>query len=336
MDHVVSEFASATARQVLKDSKLNSLTRLRLARDLARGLADLHALRPLPWSQTSPDYKEQKFLGNKPPLTGKDYEVSKPAATNRRLRVVFAHHDINIANVLQVDREPRPGVEVDYDGMPEIKREEKGKNQQHQANVKIQWNDFNLGIWLREPLPTDESRARSSTSKRSLNSSQCLVPVRYESPLWRSPEEISNVSLVQADKSDIYSFGNILFQILTKHQSWTHLEDPTKPSLEVVAQAKAIGKYPRIPSKYIGNKINVSADGDNKIGGGYLEKVVLYEAIQACYRFNPLERPTAYELANALDKAYNWIYHGRRTWKRRNHFPISPRDIQMLFKKQDD
>ena len=274
-------------------------------------------------------------MDNEPPSTGKDYEISKPAATDRRLMVVFAHHDINIANVLQVDHRPRPGMEVYYDGMPDIKLEEKGKNQQHQANVKIQWNDFNLGIWLREPLPT-ESRARLSTSIRSTNDSQCLVPVRYESPLWRSPEEISNASLVQADKSDIYSFGNILFQILTKHQSWTHLEHPSKPSLEVVAKAKANGKYPRIPSKYIDNNINVSANGDNKIGGGYLERIVLYEAIQACYRFNPLERPTAYELANVLSTAYNWIHHGRRAWKRRNHFPISPRDIQMLFKKQDD
>ena len=72
-----------------------------------------------------------------------------------------------------------------------------------------------------------------------------------------------------------------MFQILTKHQPWTHLESPSKPNLQDVAKSKVVGKYPQLPLKYVNESINVSTNDSNrtaaKSGGGNMEKYALYE-----------------------------------------------------------
>ena len=71
---------------------------------------------------------------------------------------------------------------------------------------------------------------------------------------------------------------------------------------------------PRLPPKYYNESSDMSKE-KSKDGGSQLEKLALYEAIQACYRFDPLERPTAYELASALSSAYDMIQYNRRARK---------------------
>jgi serine/threonine protein kinase len=304
----VTEFATQSGRDTIKQETLTFRTRLRLARDLARGLAELHASVPLKWGD-----------GSGSALSSSDAPI-RARATHLPLPVLFAHHDINSANIVQIDREPiantttsrtTPSIDVDeYDDDAKKKKKKKESLQeQDQENIQIQWNDFNLGIWLRQPKSSNTTASYSSTAATLTTRgtwNHCLAPVRYEGPLWRSPEEISNTSTVQADQCDVYSFGNILFQMLTKRQPWTHLEEnPKKPPLDLIAKAKKVGQFPRLPTKYYND---TSTRGSNK---GRLEKLVLYEAIQASYRMDPLQRPTAYELANALGMAYDWLSIGR-------------------------
>ena len=46
---VITEAATGSGRSLIKNIALSSIDRLRIARDLARGLADLHALEAHPW-----------------------------------------------------------------------------------------------------------------------------------------------------------------------------------------------------------------------------------------------------------------------------------------------
>jgi Protein kinase domain len=136
---VVTERATGSARYFLKNPHVTALRRLELGRDLAAGLAQVHAAH-------------------------------------------FIHNDLNMANILEVD-----------------------------GQLKL--NDFNIGL-----------RMRQYKNSSSNNGTVCPIPVRFEAPLWKSPEEIRNSSYVDGYATDVYGLGNLLFQVLTKRQPWTHLE----------------------------------------------------------------------------------------------------------------
>jgi hypothetical protein len=225
---VITEFAKSSGRDLLKISNLGWMGRIRLARHLARGLAELHALQPLNFDDTTTSPPQQPLY--------------------------FAHHDINIANIVSL-------------------------NPPH----SVQWNDFNLGIMIRQDGNTNiHSRSDAPT---------CDVPIRYYGPSWRSPEEVRNEtgSIHFVHASDVYSLGNILFTILTKQQPWSHLEEPEKPPDRVVRALKRNGTLPKLPTNFLEPP----------------EARVLWEAAKACFRFHPEQRPTALELAVALGKANN-------------------------------
>jgi hypothetical protein len=252
----LSEFGN-NARLSIKDPSLHFITRLRMARDLARGLADLHAYRPLH------DYKRK----------------------NRSLPAVFAHHDINLANLIRTNRTKNGASSSSSD-----------------QNVQIKWNDFNLGVPLRQNKKTGTA---------------CPIPVRYVNPLWQSPEEIQNANNttgggVHGAQADVYSFGSLLYLLVARHQPWTHLETEKTPlSIETVMQKKIAGEMPNMPSKYIAKT----------------EAKIMWEAIQACYRLDPQMRPTAYELAQAIGTGYNWIRNNNKT-------PITIESVRVLFEKK--
>ncbi|KAG7354445.1 protein kinase domain containing protein [Nitzschia inconspicua] len=267
---VMTSIAASSGRSLIKDSKLKWLTRLKLARDLARGMADLHALSPLNYNNRT-----------KTPIP--QYPLLLP----------FAHHDVNIANTL---------------GTPD---------------GRIQWNDFNLGLIARHKKDTATGSYQS-----------CPVPIRYEGELWRSPEEIQNLTgylnetqnAMQA--SDVYSLGNVLFQVLSKHQPWSHLEkerdnddnqeqsnvtnetlpavrlatgqnftqDEKKDSLTTIAHAKLRGQLPYMPGRFLSRP----------------EAKLLWDQIQQCYQRDPADRPSALDVAIALGQAYD-------TFQKRNH-----------------
>lgn len=269
---VLTAFAESSGRARIKDQALRWVDRLRLGRDLAQGLADLHALQP---------------TGGSSSRSATDKQPPPPH--------LFAHHDINMANLIALK-----------DG-------------------RVQWNDFNLGIVTRQRRNADTG-----------DNQECLVPIRYGGPLWRSPEEIQNQTgyLTNMQAADVYSLGNVLFQVLTKHQPWSHLEnvddnennnntatstnknstEKTPPgnntnqtvvvgakvtsttdveskeqALRMIAQSKIDGRLPNIPDRYVTRK----------------EAQILWNATKACYRANPTDRPTALQVAELLGKAYD-------------------------------
>lgn len=78
---VITEAATGSGQSLIKNNTLSSIDRLRIARDLARGLADLHALEAHPWETKKEGYNHE---------------------------LIFAHHDVNPANLVIVrDRQIR-------------------------------------------------------------------------------------------------------------------------------------------------------------------------------------------------------------------------------------
>mmetsp|Transcript_3911 Transcript_3911/g.9316 ORF Transcript_3911/g.9316 Transcript_3911/m.9316 type:complete len:574 (-) Transcript_3911:95-1816(-) len=73
---VITEAATGGGKSLIKNRTLSSIDRLRIARDLARGLADLHALETYPWEETKKGYPN--------------------------FPLVFAHHDVNPANLVSL------------------------------------------------------------------------------------------------------------------------------------------------------------------------------------------------------------------------------------------
>lgn len=140
----------------------------------------------------------------------------------------------------------------------------------------LKFNDFNIGILERV----------SNT-----NGTVCPIPVRFPAPLWRAPEEIANATYVNGPAADIYGLGNLLFQILTRHQPWTHLEPNGKLHPDVVAEYKLQGRLPHLPLKYS----NASAASQ-----------ILTHAVRACWK-NATERPTAARLVKVMDHALRFI-----------------------------
>ena len=248
---VITEFANRSARDLIKDPSLRWKTRVKLARDLTRGLAELHALKRL-------TFPEKPV--NASPIS--------PSSTSPLL---FSHHDINVANIVSISGE------------------------------SLQWNDFNLGILSRQESHSLHNGSHLATA--------CPVPVRYQGPLWRSPEEIKNTYGVipTVHSSDVYSLGSMLFNIMTKHQPWTNLEKEGKLSKEQVTEYKLLGRLPNLPPKYVPRRP---------------EAYVLWEATKACFRVDPQQRPTAFQLAYQLGIAYQMI--GKRD-------KPSPQVIQDLF-----
>jgi hypothetical protein len=173
---VVTEFATSSGRDYVKRYDIRSRDRLKVARDLARGLADLQALQPLVHHSS---IQESEFP---PPIR-------------------FAHNDINIANTVMV-------------------------------GDQMKWNDFNIGVFMRQRRPEFRSQQPPKTlvndpsftpfpSTNNDNNSidnRCPAPVKFRSDLWRSPEEIRNTTYVYLEQSDIYGFGNILYQTMSRRK----------------------------------------------------------------------------------------------------------------------
>jgi serine/threonine protein kinase len=158
---------------------------------------------------------------------------------------------------------------------------------------RLKLNDFNIGVLMR------------------WNGSQpCGYPARFHNPLWKSPEEIRNTTYVNPALSDVYSLGNLLFYIMTKHQPWTHLEPSGAVEGEEVGRRKLKGILPTFPEKFVGTNKTAT-------------RAMLY-AVLSCYRTNPAERLTARELAAAMDKALQWV---------RVRAPTPRRDVMQLFEK---
>ena len=211
---------------------------------------------------------------------------------------------------------------IDYDNATNITMTHNDLNMANAVAVQqqIKLNDFNIGMVQRW----------NTTSQRI-----CPTPVMFEAPLWKSPEEImastamkqwaydnianttattattlqstedsisiSTTSLdtsrywVEAGPTDVFGLGNLLFQVLTKCQPWTHLElDGPKAPLDA-AQRKVRGEQPYVPDKYHVNTTTKVA------------YAALHYAVILCYQPLPQHRPTSHELLVKLNTAIEWI-----------------------------
>jgi Protein kinase domain len=137
----------------------------------------------------------------------------------------------------------------------------------------LKLNDFNIGI----------IRQWNTTSNEP-----CGFPAQYPNPQWRSPEEARNEQNL-TEKVDIFALGHIFFRLICSHEPWNKLEKNGKPSKAEVNEKVKRGVLPAIPPE-----IMQSADP---------EIVAIREAMLKCYTFDPKQRPTARETANALDRA---------------------------------
>lgn len=139
-----------------------------------------------------------------------------------------------------------------------------------QVDGQLKLNDFNIAIVMK------------------WNKTQpCNSPVRFAAPLWKSPEEVRNSSYIDPSLADVYGLGNLLFQVMSKHQPWTHLEPGGQLDKEEVAERKMRGILPHVPDKHKwSNKTAIQA---------------LYFGTMACFRYEPQERLTSYELSRAFD-----------------------------------
>lgn len=150
-------------------------------------------------------------------------------------------------------------------------------------NGKFKYSDFNIGYMLKWNRTGDKP---------------CGFPQRWEGKLWRSPEELRNTTYV-SEKADIYSLGNILFHVMTKHQPWTWLEPDGKPLMDEIESRKLQGGMPFFPEKFR-NSTDMAVQA-------------LYEAIRACYKQDPEKRPTAFQLALGLSRVIERIDRGKIT-----------------------
>lgn len=246
---ILQEWAPSGARDVVKSYDIRNRQRLRIARDLARGLADLQALQVIPHESFKDENGFTKpTIPTPPPM-------------------VFSHNDINIANIIYSD-----------------------------SGKVIKWNDFNIGMFLR-------------TKKGSNFTVECGAPVTFRADLWRSPEEVRNTSYVQPPYTDMYGFGNILYQVMSRHQPWTHKEPEGQLTLEQVVERKLEGRLPTMPEKIL--------NATNK------DLQIMLLATRSCYHPDPTKRPTAYHLAHALSYLYD------RLQKKK---PVSGAMLREIFK----
>lgn len=213
---VVTEMGSGSFRMLLKNKTLTGKQRLRLGRELARALDDMHSI-DAPHSQEP----------------------------------TLAHNDLNLANILLVD-----------------------------GHIKL--NDFNVAV----PMRWNGTKP-------------CGYPPRYVNLRWKSPEEIRNTTYIDPAKSDIYTLGLILFQVLTLHQPYLNLEPGGRLKDPEMAKCKLNGTLPHIP-----DDISFSSS---------LSSQALRLATLAALRQEPERRPTAYELANALGTVLKWVRNRENT-----------------------
>lgn len=137
---------------------------------------------------------------------------------------------------------------------------------------RLKLNDFNIGI----------PRKWNTTSNTA-----CGFPTQYPNPQWRSPEEARGEQNL-TEKVDIFSFGHILFRLISGHEPWNKFE-VRRPTKEDLTNKVARGVMPSIP-------VDVLESKDPEV------QSILRMMIR-CYSLNPEDRPTARQIFVAFDAA---------------------------------
>jgi len=128
--------------------------------------------------------------------------------------------------------------------------------------------------------------------ERHLESNRTCGQSAWEYPKLRSPEEYYATDhdlLLNADKSDTYMLGNVIYYVLTNKWLFEH-KSPEETKILLLA-----GKRSEIPSTF-----RKSSDAANQ---------AIIKAIKMCWIQRPQNRPSARTISNFLQKAYLQYEH---------------------------
>ena len=180
---------------------------------------------------------------------------------------------------------------------------------QGRTKFMLQWNDYNLSYLLRR-----------FKKQQNDTTTMCNVPVGYFGLMERSPEIVMNPKgQVNGTMADVYMLGNVLYQILAEQRPYQQQRDRTDNPLypnqtlngDTMRATKLKGVLPYLPERFYQAPLNND-----------LAAQTLWKAIQACFRLQPEDRPTAFDLAVSLSHAYQRI--------RQNH-TLTEKDWNELF-----
>jgi hypothetical protein len=104
--------------------------------------------------------------------------------------------------------------------------------------------------------------------------------------------------------ADVNMLGNVLYQILAESRPWQQKEDrianPLYPNQTIdgdtMRATKLRGVIPHLPDRFYVEPLATD-----------LASQALWYAIQACFIFQPEQRPTSFQLAVSLTRAYQKI-----------------------------
>ncbi|KAL7438854.1 hypothetical protein ACHAXM_006439 [Skeletonema potamos] len=184
------------------------------------------------------------------------HSIDHPDFVRASSNATLVHYDLNPRNIAIVKR-----------GKPKL-------------------NDFNVAEFLMWNPKTN---------------TKCGFEGRFKEPWWRAPEEMQ-VQMVEysnppplTEKVDVYSLGNILYELLTTHSPWGKM---MKERQDEVRPKVARGELPKLPPPYDTLTLKDPA------------LKALKDAMYKCLRLNPEDRPSAGEIAEELAEALGNLPEG--------------------------
>ena len=262
---------------------------------MARGLADVHMLQPLPHVTLAANTTADGAYDDSPSVP-----------------VVFAHNDITIANTIMIDgrikwndfnigvfmRKKRSNLGTLESSNERHLRLPSGRSTNNNESKITDNGDGETSSSMTTTTTTTTSFTAFTDTNSDKTGNLCPASVKFRSDIWRSPEEIQNTSYVQMTQSDIYGLGNILYQTMTRHQPWTYKEPGGALTKTDIANRKINGAIPTIPEHYLNTTKR--------------ELQTMFAATNLCFFPVPNKRPTARRLAYGLGSLYNKLKHKER------------------------
>lgn len=180
--------------------------------------------------------------------------------------------------------------------------------------VHYDLNPRNIAVVKRGKPKLNDFNVAEFMTWDTKNNRTCGFTGRFREPWWRAPEEMhfhmSNYTNPEplTEKIDIYSLGNILWDILTTHsprgKMTKDLEYKYRPKV-------ARGELPEWPEDF--NQTKLTTDPALS---------AIHKAMLQCMRANPQDRPTAGEIAAELADAIENLPEGfgdKEKWKAMMH-----------------
>lgn len=167
--------------------------------------------------------------------------------------------------------------------------------------VHYDLNPRNIAIMKRGKPKLNDFNVAEFPMWNPKTQSKCGFQGRFREPWWRAPEEMQvqmkeyNNPPPLTEKVDVYSLGNILWDLLTTHAPWGKMK---KERQDEVRPKVAKGELPKLPPPY--DKLSLEDPALKAI------KVAMYK----CLRLDPQDRPTAGEIAEELAEALESLPEG--------------------------